>query len=84
MAYTQRHTWNTGDPITQEKMTEIEAGIFDAARIADTAAGNITTINSNIGDKNQLNSEKINNRSNLVAAINDVADTASRAESSLS
>jgi len=47
MAYVKTQ-WNTGDPITQEKMNHIEQGILDASSTGDTNVANINAINNNI------------------------------------
>ena len=47
MAYTKT-TWNTGDPITQERMNKIEQGIFDAHSTGSTNTSNIANMETTL------------------------------------
>ena len=49
MAYSVTN-WNTGDPITQEKMNKIEQGIANATSTADSNSTNISAINSSLSN----------------------------------
>ena len=49
MAYSQQ-SWNTGDPITQEKMRKIEKGIYDAHVTADSSSNSVTNLNAALSE----------------------------------
>lgn len=49
MAYSQQ-SWNTGDPITQEKMRKIEKGIYDAHVMGDSSINSVTNLNAALSE----------------------------------
>lgn len=49
MAYSQQ-SWNIGDPITQEKMRQIEQGIYDAHVTADSSLNSVTNLNAALNE----------------------------------
>ena len=64
MAY-QKTQWNTGDPITQERMNKLEQGVATAQQTAETGISNAATAQS----KADANTGEISNLSSAIDTI---------------
>ena len=69
MAYTKTQ-WNTGDPITQERMNHIEDGISDAHSMASTNNSNVSNLETIVGT---LNSDVSGAKQDIQALQRDVS-----------
>ena len=73
MAYSV-HSWSAGEPITKNKMDNIESGIVEALRIANNALTSgsdiITTMNQTVG---RLNTTVGDSGSGLVQLVNNLS-----------